>query len=356
MKRALVLTALLIACQAPCAFAPASAAASDERGAIGPLGRPAASGCTTPDADSLITGPTTAAYVQMCSQIKPGYPTTLNVIDYANGRQKHITYQLHAIRPKLLSIDAKRISWLQAGPDTSLNQGARPALVELDLVSGQLKRRAEVQLPFAGALMQINRGGQCAMVRVAGGLKRASLISVGAGRLSSIPIGADERVLFWDALTPGFVLAKGATSEARAVDCRGHAVPLSAAARALLSAPRHKLDRFYSSASARAIAIDPLQRGERARLLVASAEGESPLAYEAKLDIDEIHGVAADSTGERIAVVGGRSVEVIGPAGRHRSIAISKATGWNVQAGFLEDRPALIVLDDLGASTIDLEH
>lgn len=354
--RALVLTALLIACQSTRAFAPASAAEPDERGAIGPLGRPAASGCTTPDADSLITGPTKAAYVQMCSQIRPGYPTTLNVIDYADGRPKHITYQLRAIRPKLLSIDAKRISWLQAGPDTSLNQGDRPALVELDLGSGQVKRRAEVQLPFAGALMQIDRGGQCTMVRVAGGLKRASLISVGADRLSSIPIGADERVLFWDALTPGFVLAKGATSEARAVDCQGNAVPLSAAVRALLSAPRHKLDRFYSSASARAIAVDPLKKGERARLLIAGVEGESPSTYHVELDIDAIHGVAADSTGERIAVVGGRSVEVVGPAGRHRSIAISKATGWNVQTGFLNGRPALIVLDDLGASIIDLEH
>ena len=132
---------------------------------------------------------------------------------------------------------------------------------------------------------------------------------------------------------------------------------MSTAAESLLAEPRHPLDRYYSLARMSAIAIEPLTEDtqKRTRILVAEVRGDGRSEYRPLAYPEHIHGVAGSVSGH-IAAIGRHSVEIFRSGAEARSIDISKATGWNTEIEFLKNRPVLIVLDDSGITTIDVEH
>lgn len=333
-----------------------AAAAAAQQLAWGPGRPPSSKGCTGPYADSLVTDRDAVAYLQMCSSVKRGFPTTLNIVRYERGRAERSAYQLRAIKPKLLSIESGKVSWLQVGPDLARRAGSQVEMIELDLATGRTAQRGTTTLPFEGALMQVTRGDGCVLVRAERGLQDAVFIAVSEGRMLLIPAKVAERAFFWDAPTASFALAEFAATTGRAVDCHGRAAALGAAAAAVLAKVRDKHDRFLSAPSAGAIAYAPLGGDPSSEVLSIGADARGRPTYLERLGLYRIHALAAPTSGDRIAVVGDRSIEIIGPADRRRSIGIPPAAGWNMQVSFLKNSAMLVALDRTGASIFDTER
>lgn len=337
------------------AFGASSARAGQESLADGPRRPPPIEECTGPLPGSLVADRDALAYLQICTQVKPGYPTALHIVRFDGSRPKHRTYQLKAIRPKLLSIDGERVRWLQVGPDLRLHAGDRVQLIELELATGRTVERAALALSFDGWLMQIDRGEGCVVVRAERGLRDAALIVAQGTDLTLAEAKNAERVLFWDAPSSGFVVGEVAATESRAIDCRGRAVPVSAAARAVLSLPRHRFDRFFSAPEAHAIAIQPFRDGAEAQLFsVRAGEGGAP-EYRAVRSLGTVRGLASSVSGERMAVLGDSSIDVVTRGGKRRVVDISAIPGSGKQTIFFENRPVLAVLGHLGVTTFDTE-
>ncbi len=360
MRRSVTNVATLAALLALHASAPAGMPGSASATVIGPRALPPGRDCTMPIAGSLVSGVRTAAYLQVCSRVAEGHPTTLVVADVPDTRVRRTSYQLSVLRPHLLSVDGKHVRWLQMGPPSSLLSD-RIELAEFDLETGRISVLDEVRLPFKGSVVGIARGDGCWLGRVRGGpdaTRRTALVLVSSGRLQQIPTSDGEHALFWDAASAGFVLGRGPDQTARAVDSVGRSVPVSRGATTLLAMRKHLLDRYWSLPEARAVAIDPLgdDAEQPARLMQAAGDPRNPGEYEARGTFPRIHAVADDSSGSRMAVVTTRSVEVISSQGERRSFDISDATGWNTQIEFLKDRPVLIVLDDRRMTAINVER
>ncbi|HJR73577.1 MAG TPA: hypothetical protein VJ806_08045 [Luteimonas sp.] len=279
----------------------------------------------------------------------------MHIVRFEKSRTQHRTYQLRAIRPKLLSIDDERVRWLQVGPDLGYHAGDRVQLIELDLAAGRTVELAAIDLPFDGWLMQIDRGEGCTVVRAERGLRDAALLVAQGADLTLTEAKNAERVMFWDSPSSGFVVGVVGAPAARAIDCRGRAVPVSAAARGVLSAPRHRFDRFFSAPEAHAIAIQPFRDGTKASLLFARAGKAGVPVYQAEPTLDAVRGLASSAAGDRVAVLGNSSVDVVAPGGKRRVLDISTIRSSGKQTIFLERRPVLAVLGNLGVTLFDTE-